>query len=73
MPRFLLCPLNYFDVVDQKYSYITRESAVHRVKARSRKKGLMPAFVETSVTRVGTGASPVRRAQLDSPTTAALA
>jgi N-dimethylarginine dimethylaminohydrolase len=35
MPRFLLCPPNYFDVVDQKNPYMTRESAVDRVKARS--------------------------------------
>ena len=34
MPRFLLCPPNYFDVVDQKNPYMSRESAVDRVKAR---------------------------------------
>lgn len=35
MPRLLLCPPNYFDVVDQKNPYMSRESAVDRVKAQS--------------------------------------
>jgi N-dimethylarginine dimethylaminohydrolase len=43
MPRALLCPPNYFDVIDQKNIYMvcpepaegSRESAVDRVKARS--------------------------------------
>ena len=43
MPRVLLCPPNYFDVVDQKNPYMvcptpaegSRQSAVDRVKARS--------------------------------------
>ncbi len=35
MPSVLLCPPNYFDVVDQKNPYMSRESAVDRVKARS--------------------------------------
>jgi N-dimethylarginine dimethylaminohydrolase len=35
MPRVLLCPPHYFDVVDQKNPYMSRDSAVDRVKARS--------------------------------------
>jgi N-dimethylarginine dimethylaminohydrolase len=35
MPTVLLCPPHYFDVVDQKNPYMSRESAVDRVKARS--------------------------------------
>ena len=35
MPKVLLCPPNYFDVVDQKNPYMSRESAVDRVKART--------------------------------------
>jgi N-dimethylarginine dimethylaminohydrolase len=35
MPRVLVCPPKYFDVVDQKNPYMTRESAVDRVKART--------------------------------------
>ena len=35
MARVLLCPPNYFDVVDQKNPYMTGKSAVDRVKARS--------------------------------------
>jgi N-dimethylarginine dimethylaminohydrolase len=35
MLRVLLCPPSYFDVVDQKNPYMSRESAVDRVKARS--------------------------------------
>lgn len=34
MPKVLLCPPDYFDVVDQKNPYTSRESAVDRVKAR---------------------------------------
>jgi N-dimethylarginine dimethylaminohydrolase len=34
MPKVLLCPPNYFDVVDQKNPYMTRKSPVDRVKAR---------------------------------------
>jgi N-dimethylarginine dimethylaminohydrolase len=35
MPKVLLCPPNYFDVVDQKNPYMSRDSAVDRVKARA--------------------------------------
>jgi len=35
MLKVLLCPPNYFDVVDQKNPYMARETAVDRVKARS--------------------------------------
>jgi N-dimethylarginine dimethylaminohydrolase len=35
MPRLLLCPPNYFDVVDQKNLYMARDSVVDRVKALS--------------------------------------
>lgn len=34
MSKVLLCPPNYFDVIDQKNPYMTRNSAVDRVKAR---------------------------------------
>lgn len=34
MPKVLLCPPDYFDVVDQKNPYMTGKSAVDRVKAR---------------------------------------
>jgi N-dimethylarginine dimethylaminohydrolase len=34
MPKVLLCPPNYFDVIDQKNVYMSRESPVDRVKAR---------------------------------------
>ena len=48
MPKVLLCPPNYFDVVDQKNPYmacpelaeVSRESAVDRVKARSQWESL---------------------------------
>ena len=40
MPRVLLCPPKFFDVVDQKNPYMSRESAVDRVKARSQWEGL---------------------------------
>jgi N-dimethylarginine dimethylaminohydrolase len=35
MARVLLCPPNYFDVIDQKNPYMTRNTAVDRVKARN--------------------------------------
>jgi len=35
MPRVLVCPPTYFDVVDQKNPYMTREAAVDRAKART--------------------------------------
>jgi len=34
MPKVLLCPPDYFDVVDQKNPYMTREAAVDLAKAR---------------------------------------
>ena len=34
MPRVLLCPPDYFDVVDQKNPYMTRDAAVDLAKAR---------------------------------------
>jgi N-dimethylarginine dimethylaminohydrolase len=34
MPKVLLCPPDYFDVVDQKNPYMSGNSAVDRVKAR---------------------------------------
>jgi arginine dihydrolase len=40
MLKVLLCPPNYFDVVDQKNSYMSRESPVDRVKARSQWENL---------------------------------
>jgi N-dimethylarginine dimethylaminohydrolase len=40
MLRVLLCPPNYFDVVDQKNPYMSIESAVDRVKARSQWENL---------------------------------
>jgi N-dimethylarginine dimethylaminohydrolase len=35
MAKVLLCPPNYFDVVDQKNPYMSKDSTVDRVKARS--------------------------------------
>jgi N-dimethylarginine dimethylaminohydrolase len=40
MPKVLLCPPNYFDVVDQKNPYMSREVAVDRVKARTQWESL---------------------------------
>ncbi len=40
MPKVLLCPPNYFDVVDQKNPYMSRKFAVDRVKARSQWESL---------------------------------
>ena len=40
MPRVLLCPPHYFDVVDQKNPYMSRDSAVDRLKARSQWEAL---------------------------------
>jgi N-dimethylarginine dimethylaminohydrolase len=40
MPQVLLCPPDYFDVVDQKNPYMLRESAVDRAKARRQWDGL---------------------------------
>jgi len=35
MPNVLMCPPDYFDVVDQKNPYMSREHAVDRAKART--------------------------------------
>jgi N-dimethylarginine dimethylaminohydrolase len=35
MPRVLVCPPKFFDVVDKKNPYMTRDSAVDRAKART--------------------------------------
>jgi len=35
MPKVLVCPPKYFDVIDQKNPYMTKECAVDRVKART--------------------------------------
>ena len=40
MLKVLLCPPNYFDVVDQKNPYMSRESAVDRVIARKQWEAL---------------------------------
>jgi N-dimethylarginine dimethylaminohydrolase len=40
MLKVLLCPPNYFDVVDRKNPYMSRESAVDRVKARKQWEAL---------------------------------
>lgn len=40
MPRALLCPPHYFDVVDQKNPYMSKERPVDRVKARSQWENL---------------------------------
>jgi len=40
MPRVLLCPPDYFDVIDQKNPYMSRESPVDRVKARTQWENL---------------------------------
>ena len=40
MLKVLLCPPDYFDVVDQKNPYMSRELPVDRVKARSQWENL---------------------------------
>ncbi len=40
MPKVLLCPPNYFDVVDQKNPYMTKDCMVDRVKAHSQWENL---------------------------------
>jgi arginine dihydrolase len=40
MPTVLMCPPNYFDVVDQKNPYMLREHAVDRAKARGQWENL---------------------------------
>lgn len=40
MPTVLMCPPNYFDVVDQKNPYMLRQHAVDRVKARTQWENL---------------------------------
>lgn len=40
MPKVLLCPPNYFDVVDQKNPYMSEKCAVDRAKARTQWENL---------------------------------
>lgn len=40
MPRVLVCPPNYFDVIDQKNPYMSLTRAVDRVKARTQWENL---------------------------------
>lgn len=40
MPKVLVCPPDYFDVIDQKNPYMSREQAVDRVKARTQWENL---------------------------------
>jgi N-dimethylarginine dimethylaminohydrolase len=40
MPKVLVCPPNYFDVVDQKNPYMSLDHAVDRVKARTQWENL---------------------------------
>ena len=40
MPTVLMCPPDYFDVVDQKNPYMSREHAVDRAKARTQWENL---------------------------------
>jgi N-dimethylarginine dimethylaminohydrolase len=44
MPKVLLCPPDYFDVVDQKNPYMTSESEVDHVKARQQWDSLCNAL-----------------------------
>jgi N-dimethylarginine dimethylaminohydrolase len=47
MPKVLLCPPTYFDVVDEKNPYMSRECAVDRVKARSQWEALGNALQQS--------------------------
>src|SRR5690349_547601 len=40
MPHVLVCPPNYFDIIDQKNPYMSLTHAVDRVKARSQWENL---------------------------------
>src|SRR5213075_2974520 len=50
MPNVLLCPPNYFDVVDQKNPYMSRESPVDRAKARTQWDALCGALQQAGCT-----------------------
>lgn len=47
MPRVLLCPPTYFDVVDQQNPYMSKESAVDRVKAHRQWEALCGVLQQT--------------------------
>jgi len=47
MPKALLCPPDYFDVVDQKNPYMSRECTVDRVKARKQWDSLRDALQQS--------------------------
>jgi N-dimethylarginine dimethylaminohydrolase len=47
MPKVLLCPPDYFDVVDQKNPYMSRESAVDHAKARKQWDELCSALQQS--------------------------
>jgi len=47
MPKVLVCPPDYFDVVDQKNPYMTRESAVDHAKARQQWDRLCSVLQQT--------------------------
>jgi arginine dihydrolase len=47
MPKVLLCPPDYFDVVDQKNPYMTREAAVDLGKARRQWDALCSALQQS--------------------------
>jgi len=44
MPKVLLCPPTFFDVVDQKNPYMSKDSVVDRLKARSQWENLSTAL-----------------------------
>jgi N-dimethylarginine dimethylaminohydrolase len=47
MSTVLLCPPDYFDVIDQKNPYMTQKVAVNRVKARSQWNALCSALKQS--------------------------
>ncbi len=47
MPTVLLCPPDYFDIVDQKNPYMSANCAVDRVKARSQWNALCSVLQQT--------------------------
>jgi N-dimethylarginine dimethylaminohydrolase len=49
MPKVLLCPPDYFDVVDQKNPCMSKESAVDRVKARIQWDALCSVLQKTDL------------------------
>ena len=48
MSKVLLCPPDYFDVVDQKNPYMTREFAVDRAKARKQWENLREVLQQSA-------------------------